>query len=134
MKIKITPQTLNMLKANLRKTLMIRDNDNTAQLYVVAEFDTIEEETQVVTKGTWFRDEKITKVNNIYLTHVVMETMHPTGKFLGTLSDEACERFVTWNDLYRLRNQWLHMVEQINHMGFELTRIEKPEAKPTKQS
>lgn len=108
---------------------MIRDGDNVAQLYVVTKFESIEEEEEIHTKGTWFRNPKTEKVKTIYATHITMETMHPTGKFLGTLTDVACERFIILYDLYKLRNTWLHMVEQIKQMGFELKRIEKPEVK-----
>jgi hypothetical protein len=115
---------------------MMPDRDNAAQLYVVIKLESVEEEVEIVTKKTWYRDEKITKVKKLYITHLVMETVHPTGKFLGVLTDEACERFIILYDLYKLRNSWLYMVEQIRLMGFELTRIEKPttpEIKPTEQ-
>jgi hypothetical protein len=130
MKIKVTPQTLTMLNTNLHKILMIRDDNNVAQLYVVVEVESIEEEDveEINISGGFFSKHKtkIVKVSNTYITHIAIETMHPTGKFLGVISDEACERFITWYDIYRLRENWLYMVEQIRHMGFDLTRIEKP--------
>ena len=104
----------------------MRDTDNVAQLYSVVEFESIVEEEEIVTRATWLHKGKTEKVTNTYITHIVMQTMHPTGKFLGTLTDEACEYFILWYDLYKFRKQWLYMVEQINHMGFELKRIEKP--------
>jgi len=133
MKIKVTPQILNMLKMNLNKILLIRHDKNVAQLYVVTEVESIEEdEEEINVSGGFFRKRKTetVKVSNLYVTHMTMETMHPTGKYLGTLTDEACEHFVTWLDLYRLRKNWLYMVEQIKHMGFELKRIEKPNVEP----
>lgn len=130
MKIKVTPQTLTMLNTNLHKILMIRDENNVAQLYVVVEVESIEEDVETINiSGGFFskRKTETVKVSNIYITRIVMETMHPTGKFLGTLTDEACERFITWYNLYKLRENWLYMVEQIKIMGFELVRLPKPE-------
>jgi len=129
MKIKVTAQTLNMFKMNLRNILLLNDKDNGAQLYVITELESCEEVDEIVTKATLFRNAKTEKVSNCYITHIVMQTVHPKGKYLGTLTDEACENMIYWGDLYKWRQNWLFMKEQINHMGLELSKIHKPEVK-----
>lgn len=135
MKIKVSPQTLSMFKENLHKILLMNESTTGAQLYVVSELESIVESEDIQTSAGGFfrkREVKTEKVSNIYITHIVMETVHPTGRFLGTLTDEACERFIILYDLYKLRQQWLYMVEEIKLMGFDLTRIEKPIIIPEK--
>jgi len=125
MKIKTYPQALLMLKSNLNK-ILLKDS----HIYVITEIESIEEEEEIVKKANFFRKGSTKKVVNTYITKLVIESTHNTGKFVGVLTDESCESFIHWYDLYKLRQNWLNLKEQIELFGFHIVRKPEPEKVP----
>jgi hypothetical protein len=122
MKIKTNQQTLLMLKSNLNK-ILLKDS----HIYVITEIESIEEEEEIVKKANFFRNGSTKKVVNTYITKLVIQSVHNTGKFVGVLTDESCESFIYFYDLYKLRQNWLNMKEQIELYGFHVVRKPEPE-------
>jgi len=122
MKIAIDTQTLNSLKVCLNAILMVQ-----SRLYCVTELESVKEEREVIKPKTWLRKEKTETVVEYFITKLVIESVHSQGKFLGTLTDGAAKDFIRTYSIYRLRQNWLDIKNQIDLFGF--TIVPKPETK-----
>lgn len=124
MKIKVDTQTLNALKVNVDNMIMMNNH-----LYCITELESVKEEREIVKPKTWFCDEEVKKVTEYFVTKIVIESVHSEGKFLGTLTDEACENIICFYNIYKLRQNWLDIKNQIDLFGYTIVAKAKPEIK-----
>ena len=118
MKKEIDSQTFNSIQMNLNKILLLNYN---RRLYCITEFEMITEKKEIIKPKTWFRNSSVEIVTITYMTKLTIQTIHSQGKFLGVLTDSAAEDFIDSYNLYKLREDWQNIYEQIKLFGGEIT-------------
>ena len=119
MKYKLREDQVLMLNT-LKGKILMASSSNRVALYCIMDFQITEEEK--IIKHT-FRPDETQKVK--YLTSMKMYAFHHEGKFLGTLTDDAIERYLTFYNLYYFRQDWVDFREQLRAYDLDVVEIKK---------
>ena len=116
MKIPVSNNDILSLKKN-KHVLLIKNG----RIYGLSNFEITEEEK---IKKYLFRKPRVKRQK--YLTSAIVLAYHSTGDFIGELDDNATKIFLTYNDLYELRQNFKDFEKMLNAFGFTIEKtIEK---------
>jgi hypothetical protein len=119
--LEITEQKETMLGI-LKGKMLMKDNF----LYRIDDFK-VEEITEPQKKSIFGRQRPVKKT--LYLTSITIRGYHADGKFLGYMQENACDRMLSFFNLYGLNKVWENFNEQLMAFGYEIKRIEVTEGK-----
>jgi len=115
MKIKITDEYHNDLKAQLNNMLLIK---SISFLCVIDEFN-VEEVEEV--KKHWIKPDETVKVK--YLTNLSLHGYNFEKKFIGVVDESVIKNSFVYKNLYELRQNWLDFKEALNAFGAKVEKI-----------
>lgn len=119
MRIKVSDTDILMFERNKRALLLSRE---TCRIFVIADFK-IEEGEEVTVKKKWYsKKSESTTTKQKYLTEIEIQSWHSIGKFVGTLTEDACRDFV-YKDIYQMRKNWLDFKDMLKGFGMDVQNI-----------
>ena len=126
MKIEISTNKRLMIQESKKKLLF---SANTCRLYGIDDFIIEEFEEPRIKKHVFGKSETVIETH-YYVTEMKVKSYHSTGKFCGYLTDDSVKNFLSCNDLYALRQNWIDLKDMVKAFGFDVVKIEETITEP----
>jgi hypothetical protein len=114
MKIEVSDGEVIMISQN--KNVLMMNNHHNIYRYKEVKF----KEEEVIVKKL-FRKPVTKKVK--YLVDIKIMAYHTTGKFLGYIDDEYAEELIKYSNLYKFRQNFINLKDQLKAFGCEIVKI-----------
>ena len=118
-KYQIDKNCLEQLKDNPKTTIITKHG-----LMILTSFEYVIEKKTI---KKWFS--KPIEIEEIYLTEISLYAWHKDNKVWGILDFNFACNFVYWNNLSKLRKDYLNIKESLLKLGYEIKKVEEKDEK-----